>query len=214
MGKQSKEEMEMNSIKKQLYDAKRTQNYQKEKSTLYSLIVKQNEIENHKGCAESCEDYITRFDDQDEDVWNYLYISNRRLGRTEAAKKAINKALELSPNDSGLNFNYSIFLEETEGIKSSLDYLCGLSNELRKSNSIRLRIIKLKNQLGQDVNTEASEVAKEFKENPYRFSEFQKTSLLPAIFRIINEPYAFVNPKKSSHDIDDSKLLDTNNLPF
>lgn len=214
MGKQSKEEIEMNSIKKQLYDAKRTQNYQKEKSTLYSLIIKQHEIENHQGCAESCEDYVTRFDDQDGDVWNYLYISNRRLGRSDAAKKAINKALEISPNDSALNFNYSIFLEETEGIKVSLDYLCGLSNELRNNNSIRLRIIKLKNQLGQDVNSEASEVAKEFKENPYRFSEFQKTSLLPAIFRIINEPYAFINPKKSSQDIDDSKLLDTNNLPF
>ena len=214
IGKQSKEEIEMNSIKKQLYDAKRTQNYQKEKSTLYSLIIKQHEIENHQGCAESCEDYVTRFDDQDRDVWNYLYISNRRLGRSDAAKKAINKALEISPNDSALNFNYSIFLEETEGIRVSLDYLCGLSNELRNNNSIRVRIIKLKNQLGQDVNSEASEVVKEFKENPYRFSEFQKTSLLPAIFRIINEPYAFINTKKSSQDIDDSKLLDTNNLPF
>jgi hypothetical protein len=42
-------------------------------------IFKQNEIENHKGCAEICEDYISRFDDQNEDIWNFLYISNRRL---------------------------------------------------------------------------------------------------------------------------------------
>jgi molecular chaperone DnaK (HSP70) len=214
MGKQSKEEMEINSMKKQLYDAKRTQNYKQEKSILLSMVFKQNEIENHKGCAEICEDYISRFDDQNEDIWNFLYISNRRLGRTEAAKKAINKAMELSPDNSVLNFNYSIFLEETEGIKSSLDYLIGLNNENRNDNSIRLRIINLKNRLGQDIENEALEVAKEFKGNPLRFSDFEKKNLLPAIFRIINEPYAFVDPKNSNNHIDSSKLLDTNNLPF
>lgn len=214
MGKQTKEEMEVNNIKKELYEAKRTSNYQKEKASLRSLIVKQYEIQNYQGCAESCEDFITRFDDQDSFVWNYLYMSNRRLGRNEAAKKAINKALEFNPNDSGLNFNYSIFLEDTEGRKVSLEFLISLSEELKNSNSIRLRIIHLKNQLGQNVKKEASDAVKEFKENPYRFTDFQKESLLPFVFRIVDEPYAYIDPKGNKKDIDDSKLLDTNNLPF
>ena len=214
MGKQSKEDIEVNSIKKQLYDAKRTQNYQKEKSALYSLMLKQNSVENHQGCAESCEDFITRFDDQDQDVWNYLYISNRRLGRSEAAKKAIKKAMELSPKDSSLNFNYSIFLDETEGKKASLDFLTNLNDQLKSNNSIRLRTIILKSHLGENVKSDATAVVCEYKENPYRFNDFQKENLLPKIFRIVNEPYALVNKNTSGNDIDDSKLLDTNNLPF
>jgi molecular chaperone DnaK len=189
MGKQTKEEMEVNNIKKELFEAKRTSNYQKEKTSLYALIIKQWEIHNYQGCAESSEIYISRFDDQDSDIWNYLYMSNRRLGRNEAAKMAVNKALELTPNSSVLNFNYSIFLEDTEGKKVSLDFLMSLSDGLRNSNSIKLRILHLKNQLGQNVKNEAADVVREYKENPYRFTDFQKENLLPFVFRIVDEPY-------------------------
>jgi molecular chaperone DnaK len=214
MGMHSQEEMELYSIKKEFYEAKRTNNYQKEKALLLSLIEKQSDIGNHQGYVETCEEYITRFDDQNDQIWNYLYIGNKKLGRMEAAKKAIKKVLELSPNDSSWNYNYSLFLENTEGIKVSLDFLMTLSDELKSSNMIRLRIINLKNQLGEDVVNDASTIVKEFKMNPYRFTNFQKENLLPSIFRIVGEPYAFVDPKVKNKGINDSQLLDTNNLPF
>lgn len=214
MGKLTHEELEINALKKELYDAKRTQNYQKEKSSLYSLTTKQFDNKNYKGCVESCEEYIARFDDQDIGIWNRLHLSNGKLGRHEAAKKAINKALEISPDNNALNYNYSIFLAETEDRKTSLDFLNNLSAELRQSNSINLRIINLKNQLGHNMKNEALEVVSEYKEHPYRYNHFQKENLLATVFRIANEPYSYVSPTGSKNSLDDSKLLDTNNLPF
>ena len=49
------------------------------------------------------------------------------------------------PNDRALNYNYSLFLNDTEGEKVALDFLENLSDELKNSLQIRLRIIILKN---------------------------------------------------------------------
>ena len=41
-----------------------------------------------------------------------------------------------------------------------------------------------------------------------------KKNLLPKIFKMAGEPYAFVDPKTERKTEDQGKYLDTNNLPF
>jgi molecular chaperone DnaK len=213
-GKQTDKELRLNTIKKDFHDAKRTKDYQKEKITLYSLIEKQYDNNNYQGCAECSEEYVSRFDDQDSGAWNYLYISNLKLGRNDAAKRAIKKAVELSPLSTDYHYNYSLFLGDNEGPSVALEYLTGLSDSLKSNKIIQIRIILLKNEIGQDVKSEALEIVKEFKESPYQFDDFIKRNILGSVFRITDEPYAYTDQKTINEEKDDSKFLDTNNLPF
>lgn len=68
--------------------------------------------------------------------------------------------------------------------------------------------------MGEDVKHEVREVVKDYKESSYKFSVFVKESLLPSVFRIVGEPYAFVDTIDKQQSDDESKYLDTNNLPF
>ena len=51
------------------------------------------------------------------------YIANKELGRKEAAKKSILKALDLAPNNEALIYNYSINLAQEESIQDALEFL-------------------------------------------------------------------------------------------
>jgi hypothetical protein len=46
------------------------------------------------------------------------------------------------------------------------------------------------------------------------FTDYTKQNLLPTIFKIIEEPYAYVDPKAQKKNNDQKDYLDTNNLPF
>ena len=82
-------------------------------------------------------------------------------------------------------------------------------------NIIKCKIILLKNKLNQDVTIDAAKIVQEYKINPATFSNFEKRVLLKPIFKIINEPFSFVEPdKKQMNQINNKDLLDTNNLPF
>ena len=53
------------------------------------------------------------------------------------------------------------------------------------------------------------------KELNQSYSNFQKSTLIKPVFKIINEPFSFVEPdKKQMNQINNKDLLDTNNLPF
>ncbi|MEC5167240.1 molecular chaperone DnaK [Flavobacterium sp. PL11] len=213
-GKQTEEEIEVNTTKKELNAAKLSKNIRKEKELLRQLIWKHYNVKNYQGALETAEEYIKRFDDQDEGVWNMVYISNGKLGRRQAAMRALTKAIEINPTAAYLHFNYSISLGEAEGDMAALNYLEGLDQQIKNEKGILIRIISLKNKLGQDVSTEAKKMVNDYKENPMEFSQFSKENLLATVFKIANEPYAYVNPKSTKNINDQSKYLDTNNLPF
>jgi molecular chaperone DnaK len=213
-GKQTEEEIEVNNLKKELNTAKLSKNIRKEKEVLRKLISKHSQVTNHLGSLEASEEYIKRFDDQDEWVWNMIYINNKRLGRLQAANRALLKAIEINPSASYLHYNYSLSLSDSDGDEAALKYLEHLEAEIKSDVDISLRIINLKNKLGQDVTNDAKKVVERYKNSPMEFSKFSKENLLGGVFKIANEPYAYVDPKVTRNSNDQSKYLDTNNLPF
>jgi molecular chaperone DnaK (HSP70) len=213
-GKQTEEEIEVNNLKKELNTAKLSKNIRKEKEVLRKLISRHSQVSNHQGSLEASEEYIKRFDDQDEWVWNMIYINNKRLGRLQAANRALLKAIEINPSASYLHYNYSLSLSDSDGDEAALKYLENLEAEIKSDVDISLRTINLKNKLGQDVTNDAKKVVEQYKNSPMEFSKFSKENLLGGVFKIANEPYAYVNPKVTRNSNDQSKYLDTNNLPF
>lgn len=214
LGKQTEEEIAVNEIKKELNTAKLSKNIRKEKEYLRKLIWKYSDANNHLGSLEMAEEYVKRFDDQDEWVWNMIYINNRKLGKTQAANRALLKAIEINPSEPSLHYNYSILLSDSDGDLIALNYLENLDQEIKDNKEIKLRIITLKNNLGEDVTKDAEQIVEEYKNSPIVFSKFCKENLLGKVFKIANESYAYVDPKSTKKIEDQSKYLDTNNLPF
>ena len=75
-------------------------------------------------------------------------------------------------------------------------------------------MIILKNRLGISVFSEAEEVVKKYKADPLSFSNFSKRNILPSIFKIAGEPYAYVDPKKIRSKEDEGKFLKSSDLPI
>jgi tetratricopeptide (TPR) repeat protein len=142
------------------------------------------------------------------------YIANKNLGRLDAAKSCIDKALQLSPNAGPLVYNYSIFLQERNGIQASLDYLISMKDKVKGYRNNDLRIMVLKNAIGENIVSDAKNIVDEYKETPQNFSLFAKENILPSIFRIAGEPYAFVDPKKLTSKEDESKYLKSSDTPI
>lgn len=212
-GKMTEKELAVYNYKRLLNEAKLTNDLKGEKKVLRDLIWKYSDINNYRAVVECAEDYIKKFDDQDENIWNMLYIGNKYLGRTAAAKKSLERALELEPQAAHINYNYSILLSDNSS-EAALSFLEGLDDILKEDTDIRCRIIILKNLLGENVQQEAMRVVNEYISNPSNFSNFAKENLLSSIFSIVDEPYSFVSPKIRKMDESQSKYLDTNNLPF
>src|SRR5690606_13549342 len=98
--------------------------------------------------------------------------------------------------------------------KEALDYLENLNENTKADIEIRCRIIILKDEVNQNVNDAALRITKEYKESERKFTDFSKKNLLPQIFRIAQETYAYVSPKDLKKKNDQTSYLDTNNLPF
>lgn len=212
LNKMSKEEIEVHKFKEKIYHARAAKNYKLEKANMRSLLSKYYEIKEYRGMLETAEEYIKKFDDQDESVLNYLYISNGKLGRKKAAEEAIKKALKVNPNASYLVYNYSLDLAE-RNIEEALRFLENSSAEVLDDIDIKLRIISLKNRLGRNVKEEARNIVNAFKNKTTYFTEFSKENLLPEIFTIAGEAYANID-KINKQKSDDSKYIAPNNLPF
>ncbi|MCD8423223.1 Hsp70 family protein [Tenacibaculum finnmarkense] len=214
VGKLTEEERLVYDLKKELNQAKLAKNFKGEKELLKNLIWKYSDVKNYHGVVETSEEYLKRFDDQDESVLNMLYIGNRKIGRKEAAKKALKKGVDLNPEAAYLQYNYSIFLSDNDDDDEALIHLESLDDNIKKDMDITCRILILKNNLGEDVQEEALLLVHKYKESPQDFTGFGKKNLLKSIFNIVGEPYAYVSPKKLRKNEDQKNYLDTNNLPF
>ena len=214
LGKMSEEEIEIHKLKKDLNTAKAEQNTKDERKILRSLIWKHYDNGNNIGTIETAELFLKRFNDQDDNVLNILFCALDNLGRKKAAAEAIKKAIDINPSQSIYHYNYSILLEYND-INEALMYLENLSDLLKSDIYIKCKIILLKNKLNQDVTIDANKIVQEYKKSPESYSNFQKSTLIKPVFKIINEPFSFVEPdKKQMNQINNKDLLDTNNLPF
>jgi tetratricopeptide (TPR) repeat protein len=143
-----------------------------------------------------------------------IYINNSKLGRQGAAVKALERAIEIDPDESSWRLNYSIMLERNAGAKEALEYLQKMKENIKKVPSIRCRMVILKERLDFPCEAEAKEITKEYKDSPHKFSDYDKAHLLKKVFDIAEEPYSYVDPKTSRNLEDEGKYLDVNNLPF
>src|SRR5699024_10436511 len=129
MGIASEEERKLYESKSKLNQAIQKNNFGDEKKLQRDIIWDYEKIGNYKGFLENAERYLNKFDDQDEYVWNMHFIANRRLGRQEAAKDSLEKAMKINPGDETLIYNYSILIEDMEDERAALEYLIAMTDK-------------------------------------------------------------------------------------
>ncbi|MDT0293529.1 Hsp70 family protein [Mesonia ostreae] len=212
IGKLTEEQLEVFEAQSNLNKAQQARNTSEEKRFLKTLIDKHFKANNYLGALENAEVYIKRFDDQDSWIWNMKYILNSRLGRLGAAKKALERAIEINPTEPAWRHNYAVLLEKTDA-KAALEYLEMQAEDIKEETTIRCKIALLKNEVNKDT-TELQKIVKDYKNNPAGFSQFDKRVLLNDIFGQVDEPYAYIDPKTKRRKEDEGKYLDMNNLPF
>ncbi|WP_164112230.1 MULTISPECIES: Hsp70 family protein [Sphingobacterium] len=208
IGKLSEEQLEAYQIQSALNKARQANNRSEEKRLLRVLIEKHYDAINYLGGLENTELYIKRFDDQDVWVWNMNHILNSKLGRKRASKEALDRAIELSPEDSVLHYNYSLILEQNSD-EEALAYLESLTEGIKKQRNIKCKITLLKND-----REAARKIVEEYKRSPAGYSEFQRKVLLRDLFKVLDEPYAYIDPKVTRRQEDESKYLEVSDLPF
>ena len=212
IGKLNEEQLEVYKTLSSLNKAKQTKNTSEEKRLLKMLIDKHYKANNYLGALENAESYIKRFDDQDFWVWNMMHILNSRLGRKGAAKKALERAIEINPTEPALRYNYSLLLANMDA-KLALEYLNNQSEKIKQDATVKCKIALLKKEVENDT-TELHKIVQQYKKDPSGFSNFDKQFLLKNVFSQVGEPYAYVDPKTKRRKEDEGKYLDMNNLPF
>jgi len=208
IGKLTLEQLAAYRTQSDLNKARQANNKAEERRLLRDLISKHFDANNNLGGLECTELFIKRFNDQDKWIWNVNYIFNSALGRQKAAKEALERGLELAPEDKTLHYNYAVFLQKTDK-NDALTYLEKLPQQIKQDRDIRCKISILKG----DQNL-AKELVDEYKSAPNSFTDFSKKNLLRQVFGIINEPFAYVDPKSIGGQNDESKYLDQRDLPF
>jgi len=206
IGELSEEEFEIVQLQRKINKARLKNRKSEEKKLMRELIKKHSDVNNNAGVVETCELYIKKFDDQDDWVWNMLYIGYSGMGRRKASIEALEKAIELSPTSSSWIYNYSLVLER-ESDQKALEYLEKQPESIKKDPTVNCKMILLKNQMGKDCKEEALAVVNDYKQHSFYYSDFDKRVLLPGVFRIAGEPFSYVKPKKKEKSADEKKYL-------
>ena len=141
-----------------------------------------------------------------------MYILNSRLGRLGAAKKALERAIEINPTEPAWRHNYAVLLEKNDA-KAALKYLENQPEHIKQETSVKCKLALLKNKVKSDASG-LHKIVQDYKNDPAGFSDFDKRVLLKQIFSQVGEPYAYVDPKTKRRKEDEGKYLDMNNLPF
>lgn len=188
-GSLSQEQIKFVELSQELDKARRQANNRKEKSLIIQLLSQYFDIRNYHEVARLADSYLEKFDSEDTQVLNYSHIGNKHIGRRAAAKRALEKAIELDPNQSAFRYNYSLLVSETDGNQMSLEYLTNLPESIRADKSIQCRIVILKDELGVDVLNEAFDITQYYKQNPGSFSKFDVEYLLERIHTIAKKQF-------------------------
>jgi len=211
-GSLSKEQVKFVEISQALDKARRQGENRKQKELIIRLLSQYFEIKNFHEIARLADEYLEKFDSENSTVLNYSFIGNKNIGRKEAAKRALEKAIDLEPKEPAFRFNYSILIEETDSQQASLDYLIQLPDEIKQDNTIRCRIILLKQRLGHDVKDVAKRIVNDYKQSPNSFSEYDVKNLLGNIHSIAGEQFANHLAEANKKD-KETKVLIASNKP-
>lgn len=188
-GALSREQIKFVQLSEKLDEARSKNDNMEQKKLSLSLLNEYFQIKNYHEMAKLAEEYLNKYDSFNVQALNYSYIGNSNIGRKEAAKKSLEKAIEISPTDGALHYNYSVLLEEQDGIEKALDYLSSLSQNLKSVKSIMCRIVILKDRLGQNAEMEAINITSEYEKSKSSFSSFVVINLLHRVYNIAGLPY-------------------------
>ncbi|MFO8066955.1 MAG: Hsp70 family protein [Bacteroidales bacterium] len=208
IGKVAENELKVTKAQKELARAKSKADAREEKEALRRLIPLHADVDNNAGVVETAEEYIRRFDDQDSWAWNMLYIGNSHMGKTKAARTALERAIELDPESPVFIYNYSLVIASMEGSAKALSYLQNQPESTKQDESVRCKIVLLKDDCNIECKNEALAIIEDYKSNPDYFNQFVKRVLLPGVFKIAGEKYSYVEPDRSRNDDDEIKYLD------
>lgn len=210
-GSLSKEQVKFVQLAEDLDKARRSKDSNSQRRLMMKLLRQYFEIRNYHEMARLAEEFLKKFDSENVEVLNYHYIGNTNIGRKEAARKSLDKAIQLDPEASYLRFNYSLLIEETKGTQAALDYLLTLPQSIQEETSVKCRIVILKDKLGIRSEEEAQRIADEYEQSPSSFSKWDVDNLLQRIHNIAGAPF---NRKQSQEDKDRAgKVLAVSSVP-
>lgn len=206
IGKVSSEERELLQLQRKIQKACFKEDKKVEKVLTRRLIKMHSDVNNNAGIVETCERYIKKFDDQDDWVWNMLYLGYSNMGRMDKAEKALRKAMELSPDSASWIYNYSLVIER-ESTQRALEFLESQKENIKNDSTVQCKMVLLKNELSRDCKAEALAITENYKNASWRFSDFDKRVLLPDVFHIAEKPFSYVDPQKNRRKEDEKKYL-------
>jgi molecular chaperone DnaK len=189
-GSLSKEQVKFVQLSEELDKARRTGNNNKQRALMEDLLSQYYDVKNYHEMARISDEYLRKYNANNSNILNYSYIGNSKIGRKDAALKALEKAIQLQPNEGYLRYNYSLMIEGKHGREEALNYLLGLPTEAGNDMSVKLRILILQNNLGINSLSEISQMVAEYQNAPHRFSRFDIDNLLPRIHTIAGKSFA------------------------
>ncbi len=211
IGMVSSEQLALSKLTAEINQAKQKRNKLQEKTLLRELIWKHSEVNNNRGVIQAAEQYIECFDDQDSSIWNLLFCHHYRLGQTKAAKRALEKALELEPEEASYIYNYSLLLER-DSDEVAFNYLVKQPDSVQQDETIAIKIVLLSSAIGKPWKDQAEQLTKQYLRQPKSFSDFDKRVLLPELFKLAGKPYSYVTPKIQKDSGDEKSYLATNSF--
>lgn len=175
------------------------------------LIWKHSAVDNNRGVIQAAEQYVERFDDQDSAVWNLLFCHHHRLGQTGAAKRAMTKAMELTPDDPTYIYNYSLLLER-DSDEEAYTFLAKQPDPIQQNTTVAIKLVLLGSAIRKPWKDEAEHLTNKYLRNPKSFSDFDKRVLLPDLFKLTEKPYLYNTENKRKVRDDEKNYLAANSF--
>lgn len=192
------------------YEAARMKkNTGQERELLLKLIGEYYELGNYDRCITMALEFLKTFDPTHSTVLNYLFCSYNVLGQQRKAFETISKAVKYHPNNSTLQYNYSIALMIEKGRKAVVDYLESLPSELRAQADLRMRYAILQHK--EDESSYARKVVDDHKAGRFHVSTPFLWDLLKQIYQLLGEEWV-VSSMQERASKDKKAVFSKNNL--
>jgi len=181
----------------------------KERELLFQLIGEYYDLGNYDRCISLGLEYLKEFDPANSTVLNYLYCAYDNMGQQRKALETITKAVKYHPNNTTIQYNYTISLHPEKGRKATIDYIEKLPEQVRKYRDLRMRHAILKH--AEDDKSLVQTIVSEHKDG--RFSVFGSFSqkLLKQVYKLAGEVYE-ESSKQGSSEKENVPVFTKNNL--
>lgn len=209
----SEDERQVFNVLSELNKARSEKNSSKEKTILLKLIREYYDLTNYNRCIATCDEYLKKFDPNNDSVLNYLYCAYQAIGQRRKAEEALRKAYKYNPRNSAICYNMTNVVEESEGLKETLDFIEKMDYNMKMDTTIIIKKAIIKKKIGEDAD--AKNLIEKYKENPFFVSDQFDKKLMKDLFVLMREPFNesdFAKPqRRTSFSFSNSDLLRVDN---